>query len=417
MKPAIPAFSGFGIELEYMIVDRDTLSVLPVADRLLRDLAGYQVSEVQCGRLAWSNELALHVIELKNFNPEADLETLPKLFHREVRRINDLLAATNACLMPTAMHPWMNPRSETRLWPHDHADIYRNYDRIFDCRRHGWSNLQSMHLNLPFADDAEFARLHAAIRLVLPILPALAASSPFAEGSFSGFLDYRMENYRTHQMAIPSTMGKVIPDTICDRESYQHQILTPIYREIGVYDPEGVLRHEWLNVRAAVARFVRDAIEIRIIDVQECPYADLAIAEMVIHVVHALYDQKTASLAEQQTISTDRLVAILHNCIENAEQAVITGQDYLALLGFPSSQCEAGELWRHLFKSLLPLQIQQSSVWHDAFTMLLQHGPLARRILRATGQDVNRERLAAVYRELCACLNEGRLFCILKSIA
>ncbi|TXI17945.1 MAG: glutamate--cysteine ligase [Nitrosomonas sp.] len=417
MKPAIPAFSGFGIELEYMIVDRDTLSVLPAADRLLRELAGYQVSEVQCGRLAWSNELALHVIELKNFNPEVDLEALPILFHREVRRINDLLAATNACLMPTAMHPWMDPRTETRLWPHDHADIYRNYDRIFDCRRHSWSNLQSMHLNLPFADDAEFARLHAAIRLVLPILPALAASSPFADGCFSGFLDYRMENYRTHQMAIPSTMGKVIPDTVCNRETYQHQILAPIYRDIGGHDPDGVLRYEWINVRAAVARFVRHAIEIRIIDVQECPYADLAIAEMVIHVVHALYDEKTASLAEQQAISTDRLVAILHNCIENAEQAVITGQDYLALLGFPSPQCEAGELWRHLFKSLLPLPIQQSTFWHDAFAILLQHGPLARRILRATGQDFSRERLAAVYRELCDCLNEGRLFSSLKLVA
>ena len=43
-----------------------------------------------------------------------------------------------------------------------------------------------MHVNLPFADDAQFARLHAAIRLVLPLLPALAASSPIAEGSVIG---------------------------------------------------------------------------------------------------------------------------------------------------------------------------------------------------------------------------------------
>jgi len=28
----IHAFAGYGIELEYMLVDRETLSVLPVAD-------------------------------------------------------------------------------------------------------------------------------------------------------------------------------------------------------------------------------------------------------------------------------------------------------------------------------------------------------------------------------------------------
>ena len=100
MKPAIPAFSGFGIELEYMIVDRDTLAVLPIADRLLQVLAGRQVSEVACGRLAWSNELALHVIELKNTDPEADLESLPALFQSEVSRINGLLETMNARLMP-----------------------------------------------------------------------------------------------------------------------------------------------------------------------------------------------------------------------------------------------------------------------------------------------------------------------------
>ena len=36
-------------------------------------------------------------------------------------------------------------------------------------------------LNLPFSSDEEFGRLHAAIRLLLPLLPALAASSPLVE--------------------------------------------------------------------------------------------------------------------------------------------------------------------------------------------------------------------------------------------
>ena len=62
--------------------------------------------------------------------------------------------------MPGGMHPWMDPARETRLWPHDNAHVYRQYDEIFDCSRHGWSNLQSTHINLPFANDMEFARVY-----------------------------------------------------------------------------------------------------------------------------------------------------------------------------------------------------------------------------------------------------------------
>src|SRR5690606_22899704 len=90
-----------------------------------------------------------------------------------------------------AMHPLMRP-AEAVLWAHEYSEVYAAFDRIFNCHGHGWSNLQSVHLNLPFADDAEFARLHAAIRLVLPLLPALAASSPFVEGRASGLPVSRM---------------------------------------------------------------------------------------------------------------------------------------------------------------------------------------------------------------------------------
>jgi hypothetical protein len=94
-----------------------------------------------------------------------------------------------------------------------------------------------------------------------------------------------------------------------------------------------VLQHEWLNARGAIPRFDRDAIEIRVIDVQECPQADLAIAAAATAVIRALYDDKWSSLAMQQAISTDRLAKILHACIRDADQAVIDDGGYLRLLG------------------------------------------------------------------------------------
>ncbi|MFU8877941.1 MAG: hypothetical protein ACNA7E_07345, partial [Wenzhouxiangellaceae bacterium] len=71
--PHIHAFTGYGIELEYMIVDRKTLAVRPIADKLLLDEAGNVANEVAHGELAWSNELVAHVVELKTNGPAESL--------------------------------------------------------------------------------------------------------------------------------------------------------------------------------------------------------------------------------------------------------------------------------------------------------------------------------------------------------
>jgi gamma-glutamyl:cysteine ligase YbdK (ATP-grasp superfamily) len=407
--PARPAFSAYGIELEYMIVDRESLSVSPLADELLRRAAGADADEVARGGFAWSNELVLHLVEIKNAPPDPGLGGLAAGFQAQVACIDELLAPLGARLMPTAMHPWMDPARETRLWPGRHADIYAAYDRIFGCRAHGWANLQSMHLNLPFAGDAEFARLHAAVRLLLPILPALAASSPVAEGRSSGFLDFRMEAYRLHPQRVPALIGRLIPDNALGRADYEARVLAPMYRDIAPLDTAGVLRHEWLNARGAIPRFDRGALEIRVIDLQECPRADIAIAALAGAVARALHGGRWAPLDAQQRMDTGRLRDILLACIRDGERALISDPAYLGLLGFPAARCEAGELWAHLFAQCGqdPLLAQ---VDRAPLETILASGPLGRRILAALGADFDRERLRAVYGELCDCLARDRLF-------
>ena len=39
-----------------------------------------------------------------------------------------------------------------------------------------------------------------------------------------------------------------------------------MYRQIAPLDPDHVVQYEWLNSRGAIARFDRNAIEIRVID-------------------------------------------------------------------------------------------------------------------------------------------------------
>ena len=326
-------FQGFGVELEYMIVDRQTLDVRPIADQVLHRIAGAYVCEVERGEIAWSNELALHVIELKTNGPAPSLTPLPEMFQQHVQQINMLLVPEDACLMPTAMHPWMDPWQELRLWPHEYNPIYEAYHRIFDCRGHGWANLQSVHLNLPFAGDDEFGQLHAAIRLLIPLLPALAASSPVVERRLTGLQDNRMEVYRHNSQRIPSVTGAVVPEPVYTRADYERDILQKMYDDVAPFDPEVTLRHEWLNSRGAIARFDRSTIEIRVLDVQECPMADLAICAIVSETLHALTRQRWTATAQQQALATESLAHLLLASIRDAERSVIDDAAFLAQFG------------------------------------------------------------------------------------
>jgi gamma-glutamyl:cysteine ligase YbdK (ATP-grasp superfamily) len=405
-RDPLPVFAAVGIELEYMIVDARTLDVRAIADRALAELAGHPANDVRRGPLGWSNELAAHVIEVKNVDPSPSLSPLRGALAREIAEMNRLLSAFGARLMPTGMHPWIDPARETRLWPHDDARIYRTFDRLFDCRRHGWANLQSMHINLPFAGDEQFRRLHAAIRAALPLIPALAASSPFADGARQRALDYRLRVYRDNAARMPSIAGRVVPDDVDSRIDYEARILAPMYREIAPHDPGGVLRHEWLNSRGAIARFDRSAIEIRVTDTQECPSADVAIAQAVAALVRALYDERWSSVEAQRAMPTERLVGVLTACTDDADQALIEDAHYLALFGCANA-ARAASVWARAIRAAGDAIDAQARA---ALAAIVDRGPLARRIVEAVGEPVTRERLRDVYAQLCDCLARDRLF-------
>lgn len=408
-QPPLHLYEGYGIELEYMIVSVDTLDVLPYADRILRDPRGQVVSDLEHQHTAWSNELVLHVLELKTNGPADALEPLSAYFSDDIAKIHQTLVPHGAQLLPTAMHPWLDPR-DTQLWPYEHGPIYETFNRIFDCRGHGWSNLQSMHLNLPFGDDQEFGQLHAAIRLILPLLPALAASSPYVEGRPTGVLDNRLFHYRNNSRRVPSVAGRVIPEPIFDRQTYEQELLGRIYRDLRPLDPLSVLHHEWVNARGAIARFDRSAIEIRVLDVQEHPQVDLAIAALIVAVLKELTGQRITSAPAQRLFPTEALEAIFLGTMLEAEHAVIADRPYLDLFAFPAApRATAQEVWRHLLE-LTQKTGSLPSVHAATLHKLLQRGTLARRILRAVGPETDRERLVEVYRELGACLGEGRFF-------
>lgn len=404
-------FRKFGIELEYMLVREDTLDVAPIADRILERQAGTITNEVERGIMAWSNELALHVIEIKNSGPVPDLPGLLEKLQKEVEEISRLAAKEGAMLLPTAMHPWMDPHRETSLWPHGNRDIYNTYNRIFNCQGHGWSNVQSTHLNLGFTTDEGFGRLHAAIRVLLPILPALAASSPAAEGALTGLLDTRLQYYRFNQQRIPFITGQVIPEPVFSESGYEQEIYQPLRRDIAPCDPDGVLEPEWLNSRGAIARFDRNAIEIRVLDIQECPLADISLAVLICAALKGLTAERWSGLKEQKAAHTDCLAEIFVKTVKDGEQTVLDAPAYLRLFDKKGNGAmTAGELWQELAADCLSELAGAGHHIQQAVETMLAQGTLSRRIIRALGNRPDRERFLEVYRELGQCLAHGRLF-------
>lgn len=399
-------FEVFGIELEYMLVNSTSLKISPVVDKLIKLKTGEITSDVPNGRIEWSNELVAHVVEIKTNGPTADLENLDELFAENITEINGLLETLECTLWPTASHPLMHPATEMKLWEHSYSKIYALYNRIFDCRGHGWSNVQSMHLNLPFYDDVEFGKLHAAIRILLPIIPALSSSSPIFEGSLTGFKDARMQVYKTNQKEIPEMTGKVIPEQVFTKEEYYEKIFRPINEAIKPHDKENILDHHFLNSRGAIARFDRNAIEIRVIDLQECPKADVAIAVFIIEALKLLVSEELVSLRDQKSWHEDELFDIFNKVIVDAENAVINDLRYLNIfdIEIPTS---AGEIWKKIYHRI---QDGISLKHRETIDIILEKGSLSTRILKALQSDLSSGNINSVYSKLGKCLSQNTLF-------
>lgn len=396
-----------GVEIECMIVDAELLGVRPLCDRLLRAENGQWQSEAVWGGITWSNELVNHLVELKITDPAPGTAGLAGQFQESVREINRRLAQFNAALMPGAMHPWMDPRRDTEIWRHEAAEVFAEFDRIFDCRTHGWANIQSVHINLPFGDDRQFAALAAATRFILPILPGLAASSPVFGADLSGALDSRLDFYRHLTGRIPFLTGRVIPEAIYSQAQYEEAILGRIFRELQPFSPDRLLAAEWTNARGCIPRFSRGTIEIRVLDCQECPAADLAVVAAVVAGVKNLLAKDSSAQQRIGDCRSERLERIFLAAIIDADRAVIDDEDYLSIFDYPGRRAEVRDLWRHLLEMTDLLDAGHEHA--PALANILDRGVLARRIRDAL-QPASGESLKLVYRKLCSCLAEGRLF-------
>lgn len=266
-----------GPEHELSINDED-LNPLPISDEVIKKLYGRIVTKVKLNNFIIGKELQAHVLEFKAIEPFSDPEVFNETMYNAVLQLSELLKTKfNAHLLGLGMHPFLKLEN-TKVWSHRDIRIYRALDRIFDLQQHGWLNIQSFQINLPYSSEKDAIKIYNRISSILPYIPAISASSPIVESKVGKFIDNRLYFYMINQKNIPSITGNVIPRYITSFRDYKENIIQKFFNDLRKLKAPDCIMKKWLDSRGEIFKFGRNAIEIRVIDEQECIKSDVAIA-------------------------------------------------------------------------------------------------------------------------------------------
>lgn len=285
-----------GPEHEFSIVD-ENLKALPIVDKLVKDFRGRIVNFVELGNFTFGKELQLHVLEVKPNKPFKSPETFEETMHNAVLRLLEFLEKRyKARLLGTGMHPFLR-LEETGVWPHRHRQIYQEYGKIFSLKRHGWLNIQSFQLNIPYFDEDKAVLMHNLLASICAYLPAISASSPIYEGKLGSYVDNRLHFYMENQKEIPSVTGNVIPEYVSSFRQYREEIIKRYSLDLAKAGASKCLLYkEWVNSRGVILRFDRKALEVRIMDEQECIKSDVALSSFIRALLRGLLKEKAEPL-------------------------------------------------------------------------------------------------------------------------
>jgi gamma-glutamyl:cysteine ligase YbdK (ATP-grasp superfamily) len=267
-----------GPEHEFSIVNEE-LKALPIVDKIIKDFHGRITNFVEQQYYTFGKELQLHVMEIKPNKPFKSPEIFDEKMHEAVLEMFDHLERKHkASLLGTGMHPLLR-LEETGVWPHRHQQIYREYSKVFNLKQHGWLNIQSFQLNLPYSNERKGIILHNLLANLCAYLPAVSASSPIYEGRLGGNVDNRLFFYMSNQKEVPSIVGDVIPEYISSFQQYRKEVVGKYSMDLARAGVENALLHkDWVNSRGVIFRFDRKALEIRVMDEQECVKSDVALS-------------------------------------------------------------------------------------------------------------------------------------------
>lgn len=364
-----------GTEHEFSINSRE-LVPLPCSDLILTETGGSPDCEVPLAGATIGKELQKTVLEFVPLHPSHRLSVLESLVQSGIaefyRRFSDRYV-----LLGLGMHPVLSP-GESVVWDHGESAIYREYDRLFSLKQHGWVNVQAFQVNFEYRDDDHLVRMFNRARSLIPYLVAVSAASPFVEGRLSGTLDSRLISYRENQARIPAICDGIVPRPIGSVADYRER-LSAIY---GLLRQQGadILCEEWVASFGVIVRFSRPCIEIKVIDEQECVFSDMALCAFA----RALMRADGPPLEDDQ-----------RSLLAMTEDAIRTGTAGL--------EEELSHLFRHAVDAATP---------EEKHYLSLVRARIEEGCLASVLADRFRERgdLEEIMRDLALCLKENRPF-------
>jgi len=389
-----------GPEHEFSIID-EKLQPLPIVDKVIKDVHGRIVNNVDLGKFSLGKELQAHVAELKANEPFDSPEVFEETMCNAVLSILDILEKRyGARLLGLGMHPSLL-LDKVKVWSHRDRQIYEALGKVFNLSQHGWLNIQSFQLNLPFKNEREAVGLYNALANVLPYLPAITASSPIYESKIGHNVDNRLHFYLVNQAEVPSITGDIIPEYVASFEEYEKTTIRQYSEDLAkAKAPRCLLNKEWLNSRGAVIRFDRRAVEIRIMDEQECVKSDVALSCFIRATLRGILQQG------------EDFEYLPHHVLVNNLHAVI--RDGLnASVRHPKGST-ARQVCHYLYKTAEENTSSEEKKYLEIVKQRIEGGNLSDLILREAKKKVLKtnleEAIFAVYDSLASCLERNTVY-------
>jgi gamma-glutamyl:cysteine ligase YbdK (ATP-grasp superfamily) len=355
---------------------------------------------VRLGEIAFGKELQAHVAEFKANTPFDSPEVFEETMQEAVETILGFLEKHyGARLLGLGMHPSLR-LGEAKVWSHRHRQIYEALSKIFNLNQHGWLNIQSFQLNLPYRNQREAVKLYNALANVLPYLPAVAASSPIYESKIGDCMDNRLRFYLTSQSEVPSITGDIIPEYIGSFEEYEKTTVQQYSEDLAKLNaPKCLLNKAWLNSRGAVIRFDRRAVEIRVLDEQECVKSDVALSCYIRASLRGIMTDEEYPRLAHETL------------VENLNQVVKHGLD--TYVQHPRGKT-ARQVCRHFWKIASENATVEEKRYLPIVKQRIEDGSLSDKILKEVAKKAQKtdltEAIFSVYSRLAACLEKNKVY-------
>jgi gamma-glutamyl:cysteine ligase YbdK (ATP-grasp superfamily) len=366
---------------------------------VIKELNGRIVNYVRLKNFTFGKELQSHVAEFKSNMPFYSPETFEENMQKAVTEIvNFVEKKHDAQLLGTGMHPLLR-LEETKIWSHRDRKIYDALNRIFNLYQHGWLNIQAFQLNLPYGNEKEAIQLHNALVNLLPYIPAITASSPVYESKISEYADSRLHFYQINQKEVPSMTSNIIPEYVNSFKVYLKIAISKYTEELQKLNaPEHLLNKEWLNSRGAVFRFDRKAVEIRIMDEQECIKADVALSCFIRACLKGMLSQGEPHLPR------DILIEDLNSVIKDGLEAKV--------------QHPMGSTARDLCKNYFRIALENASIEEKTYLPIvrkrIEEGSLSNLIRRDLSKKAQKtdlvEAILSIYLKLTKNLRKNEVY-------